>query len=163
MSERVGAYNSFTVGRDTTAAPIGVSRMARASVTWAGRHYLMDVRTMSETADQFNRVNVLGVVTSHRGATVEEQRTPRMQVSFEHGDSVENYAISNIQMNQSGAFTMLEAQGIRDMAFRRTNETVQQANERGLDALRELINEVAPIAEKHLPDREPNLMEIWRD
>jgi|CXWL01.1.fsa_nt_gi hypothetical protein len=162
MSERVGAYNSFTVGSDT-AAPFRVSHMARASVVWNGVYYTLDVRTMSEQASEFNRVNVLGVITSQRAATEDERRTPRMQVMNEHTDQVDNYAIARIHLNQSGPVTMLEAEGIRDMAFRRTNETTGQMNERGLDALRELINEVAPIAEKHLPDREPNLMEIWRD
>lgn len=163
MSDRVGAYNSFTVGRDTTATPINVARMARASVVWNRTYYTLDVRTMSETATEFNEVNVLGVVTSQRPATEEEQSRPRMQVWNEHIDRVDNYAIQRIQVNQSGAVTMLEARGIRDTAFRRTGETTPEMNARGLDALRELINEVAPIAERHLPDREPNLMEVWRD
>lgn len=162
MSDRVGAYNSFTIGSDM-ATPIRVAHMARASVVWNRTYYTIDVRTMSEQASEFNQVNVLGVVTSQRPATEEEQSRPRMQVMNEHTDQVDNYAIQTINLNRSGAVTMLEARGIRDMAFRRTNETTGQMNERGLDALRELINEVAPITEKHLPDREPNLMEIWRD
>lgn len=157
------ANYAFAVG-DPNPRPVAPRGLARGSVVWGGQRNWIDVRTMSETADHMNQVTVLGVVTARE--EVDPEAIPNMEIIV--GDRTDRYAIRNIQINQSGAFTMLEVQAIRERAFaaaefRRPGETVEQAQERGLNALRELIDEVTPILDRKQPDREPNLMEVWRD
>lgn len=146
------------------------------TIRWDHRVYHVEIISLSQRVDMFaagRQMTMSAIVLSHGlsdddGAGIEVERD----------GYVDSFGIRSFVLNIDNGTMMIEVQGhhllrrhvgeergltANELGLRQPGETSVEVNGRGLEALRELIDEVDPILSRRGPDRELTVTEIWRD